>query len=100
MAFEIKWTPRALESYMDNIAYLEREWSENEIMNFVNAVDEKIKLTALFPELFVATNRRKGIHRVVINKQVILFYRVRKALSQIELLLFWNTHQNPDNIKV
>ncbi len=100
MAFEIKWTPRALASYGNNIAYLEREWSEKDIINFVNAVDEKIKLAALFPELFVTTNRRKGVHKVVINKQVVLFYRVRKAFNQIELLLFWNTHQNPDNINV
>ena len=100
MAHQIKWTLRAKESYDSNISYLEKEWTEREIKNFVIAVEEKLQLVAIFPELFVTTNKRKHIHKTIINKQVVLFYRHYKTLKHIELLLFWDSRKNPAKLKL
>jgi plasmid stabilization system protein ParE len=99
MAYQIKWTPRAEESYENNIAYLDKEWTEREIKKFVIAVDEKLKLIAVFPELFIETNKRKHIHRAIINKQITLFYRKSKKLRQVELLVFSDSRGNPSKLK-
>ena len=100
MAYQIKWTLRAKESYDSNIAYLETEWTEREIKKFVNAVEEKLQLIAIFPELSVRTNKRKHIHKAIINKQIVLFYRPYKTLKRIELLLFWDSRRNPAKLKL
>lgn len=100
MAYEIKWTPLASESHGQVVAYLEKEWSAREIINFVNAVEEKLQLIAIYPDLFITTNKRKHIHKVVISKQIILFYRHYKIKNQVELLIFWDTRQNPVKLKL
>ncbi len=100
MAYEIKWTLRAIESYDQNIAYLQKDWTDREIAHFVNTVDEKLKLIADFPDLFIETNKRKHIRRALINKQITLFYRKSKKLKQIELLLFWDSRSNPSILQL
>jgi len=101
MVYEIKWTSRAKESYDSNVSYLEKEWSEKEIKNFVIAVEEKVRLIAIFPELFIVTNKRKHIRKTIINKQIILFYRQQPPpLNRIELLLFWDSRRNPADLKL
>lgn len=99
MALEIKWTPRALESYENIVKHLEKEWSDREIAHFVIAVEEKLNGIAIFPEMFVKTNAHKNIHRAIISKQTILFYRYRKIKRRVELVEFWDTRQNPKKLK-
>ena len=100
MAYEIKWTIRGKESFEEIIAYLEKEWTDREIRKFVTVTDQKINLIRTNPQLFAITNKRKHIHRTVINKQVVLFYRHVKLKHQIELLLFWNSRRNPSKLKL
>jgi plasmid stabilization system protein ParE len=99
MAYQIKWTLRAEESYESNIAYLEAEWTDREISNFVNAVEKKLQQVAIFPEMFIRTNKRKNIRKTIINKQIVLFYRQHKKLKHIELILFWDSRRNPKTLK-
>jgi plasmid stabilization system protein ParE len=100
MAYEIKWTILANESHGNIADYLINEWSEKELKNFINAVEEKLQLIAIYPDLFQRTNKRKHIHKVIISKQVILFYRKQKAKNAIELLIFWDTRRNPTKLKL
>jgi len=99
MAYEIKWTFPAAESHELIVSYLEKEWSEREVKKFINTVNEKLQLIAIFPELFLKTNKRKNIHRALIGKQTVLYYRVRKQEKRIELMLFWDSRRNPQSLK-
>ena len=100
MAYDIKWTIPGKESYDDIITYLEKEWTEREIKKFVTTANKKLKLIISNPLLFPATSKRKHIHKTVINKQVVLFYRHLKPKQHIEILLFWNTKRNPSKLKL
>ena len=100
MAYEIRWTTRARDSHGDIVAYLEQEWTEREIINFINAVEEKLYLIAIYPDLFIKTNNKRNIHKTVISKQVVLFYRKRPSKQQVELMLFWDTRRNPEGLKL
>ncbi len=42
MVFPINWTERAVVSYVSNIDYLQKMWSETEVNNF----EDKVKKTA------------------------------------------------------
>ena len=100
MAYEIRWTTRARDSHGDIVAYLQQEWTEREIINFINAVEEKLRLIAIYPDLFIKTHNKSNVHKTVISKQVVLFYRKRPLKQQVELMVFWYTRRNPEGLKL
>lgn len=95
MAYEIKWTIPAKESYENILAYLVKEWTDKEVKNFINIVEDKLQFITIYPDIFTRTHKRKNIHKVTLSKQVVLFYRNYQVKQQIELLIFWDTRRNP-----
>ncbi|OCX51873.1 hypothetical protein BEL04_17865 [Mucilaginibacter sp. PPCGB 2223] len=61
MAFEIAWSPKAIEGYNAIITYLEENWTEREIRNFVKESDEVFALLKEHPEMFQKSTRYKTI---------------------------------------
>ena len=43
---QIIWTERSKLDYWDNIEYLEREWTLNDVYNFMDKVDDLVGLLA------------------------------------------------------
>ena len=41
MAYEIAWTQIAIDSYKKNIRYLEENWPEKVVEDFINKTDKK-----------------------------------------------------------
>lgn len=93
----IIWSPQAKRDYWQNIDYLELKWSVQDVLNFIEKVDYTIQLIAKNNTLFITTNY-KSVHKVVITKQITLYYRVTS--TNIELLRFWNTYQDLENFKL
>lgn len=91
------WSPQAKTDYWQNIDYLELEWNFQDVLNFIEKVEYTIQLIAKNDTLFSATNY-KSVHKVVITKQITLYYRVTP--TTIELLRFWNTYQDLENFKL
>lgn len=101
MVYQVIWTLKALESYVANMKYLERAWTEKEVKNFAALVEKKIKMLSGQPEIGSSRNKRQPhIRQTVVHKRVLLIYRVKPKKKEIELLLFWNTYQNPSKLKV
>ncbi len=98
MALNINWTPKAKETFLVIISFLESNWSEKEVSKFVSATDRIIGLISLFPNLFSQSGKKKNVHRAVISKQTSLFYRVKKG--EIELITFWDNRRNPKSLKI
>lgn len=93
----IIWSPQAKRDYWQNIDYLELKWSVQDVLNFIEKVDYTIQLIEKNNTLFTTTNY-KSVHKVVITKQITLYYRVTS--TNIELLRFWNTYQDLENFKL
>ena len=53
MAWKVNWTPKAWQTFNDNITYLKENWTEKEIIHFVSLADEKIINLHIIPELEV-----------------------------------------------
>ena len=94
----IIWTKTAEKTHLKNLNYLEKEWSKSTILNYIEELDATIHRITINPNLFPHYNKRKEIHKCVLNKHLTLYYQVKK--NTIILLLFWNTNQNPNNIKL
>ncbi len=100
MAYKIIWSAEADKTFEANIKYLEDNWSENEIINFVNKSFEIIDVISKTPLLFKQSKTSKRIRKALVVKQISLYYRVNNSKTTIELITFWNNYQNPKKLKV
>ena len=101
MVYEIVWTSKALTSYINNIKYLQDKWTEKEVSNFIYEVEKKLNTLAGQPLIGIIRSKRyTSIRQTVINKRVLLIYRVKTSAKKIELLRFWNTYQDPRKLSV
>ena len=64
---------------------------------FINAVNNHILLIQENPKLFALTDYQ-NVRSVLIVKQITLFYRIK--INTVELIRFWNNHQNPKRLKI
>ena len=95
---QIIWTKLAKNDYWKNIEYLEVEWTLQDVYNFMDKVDALIELLLRQNLIFKSTNY-KNVFQVPVTKQITLYYKVLKN-NDIELLMFWNTYQNPKKLKL
>jgi plasmid stabilization system protein ParE len=58
MVEEITWSPKAIITYDAVIVYLQEEWTEREVINFVTRVDKKLKLLQTHPRIGVVTGKK------------------------------------------
>ena len=100
MAYTVKWTSGADSSFESIVSFIEKEWTKREVERFIKRVNEKLLILSLYPDMFLVSNKRKHIHKTVLNKNVVLFYRQNKTAQQIELLLFWDTRRDPKTIQM
>ncbi|MEE9349508.1 MAG: type II toxin-antitoxin system RelE/ParE family toxin [Flavobacteriaceae bacterium] len=96
MVYKIKFVPTAKDSYSLNLLYLEENWSKKVITNYLKKVFKSINLIKTNPRIFPKWKNNSEIRRVVIVKQITMFYEVKK--ETINIYLFWNNYQNPENL--
>ncbi|MEO6453086.1 MAG: type II toxin-antitoxin system RelE/ParE family toxin [Ginsengibacter sp.] len=95
MVLKIIWSPLALQSYLNNIAYLERAWTKKEVTNFIKSTEEKLELLKKFPGMGYSSQKNRFLKKTLIGKRIILIYRYKPAKNKIELMRFFNTWQDP-----
>jgi len=98
MAYKIRWTKEANETFDKIIEYLENRWTDREIVNFVNKTNQILKQISERPEMFKSSFKMK-IRMGIITKQTSIFYQIDIQNKTIVLLSFWDNRQNPANRK-
>jgi hypothetical protein len=88
---EIVWTKQAQNSYLNNIFYLEKFWTEKEITNFENEVFRTIDIIQTNINIGI-TEEKLNCKSILILKQITLFYDVID--ENIVLLNFWDNRQD------
>lgn len=82
----ITWTPKATESFQHIIDYIEKEFSQKEVDNFITDVYSIILGIKSFPNMYPQSKQLKKIKKATITSQCSLFYTLSK--NSITLLLF------------
>ena len=93
----IIWTDLAIDDFSENIYYLEKEWTEKEVIRFNKKVNEVLDKLSKGNIKFKSTDY-KNIFQIVILKQITLFYELDK--NNIILLRFWNNYQDLSKLKL
>lgn len=92
----VVWTPTAYNSLQEILDYLQEHWNKQIAHDFLDLVDQNIRLIASNPEMFPISKYNAQSRAAVLTKHVTLFYRVIGNILEIEL--FWNNLRNPNNI--
>ena len=95
MAFEIVWTKRAIAGYDRIIDYLQENWSEREIANFIIETESFFEVLKTHPEILQRTSKQKNVYRGPINRLTILTYRIKPKVKQIQLINIRGARQKP-----
>lgn len=99
MPYHITWSPRARISYLNILEYLSNEWTSKEVETFFERTESVLNSIRQHPALF-EYSPKSNTHRCVLTEQITLFYRVKSPEQTIELLVFWDTRQDPDKLNL
>jgi plasmid stabilization system protein ParE len=91
--FKIRWTDHALSELSDTVKHLENNWTENELIQFANAVDHTVEIISRHPGIFPVSDMKRKIRKAVVDKNNTVFYRIVK--DSIEILSVFGTKQDP-----
>ncbi len=97
MALKIVWTQEAENQLDETIKYLESNWSNDEINNFFNLLEEAIQTITKAPTRHKKSIRRSGTHEFQLTPHNTIFYSFNS--KEVTVLLFWSNRQDPNNIK-
>ncbi|MCF6214508.1 MAG: type II toxin-antitoxin system RelE/ParE family toxin [Flavobacteriaceae bacterium] len=78
--------------------YLLENWNSKARDEFVAKLTSKFEQISHFPQSCVLSEKHKGLYKCVLTKQTTFYYRITEK-SEIEVITFFDTRQNPDNLK-
>lgn len=97
MPYEIVWSDEARCGFNANIRFLEKKWSDEEALNFIERTEKILSLLENHPALFPITRHPdKNIRKGAICRQVSLIYKVEE--DAVFLMKFWNNLQDPEKL--
>jgi uncharacterized membrane protein len=95
MRFRAINSPLANKTLFTEASYVVEKFGLKAANDFLIKVEGLINLLQKDP--FVFQNYKNNIYKVVVVKQITMFYTVEGNV--IEVLLFWNTSKNPTDLK-
>ena len=95
---EIVWTKKAHETFNDVLDYLDREYSQKEVDDYINSVYQTISTIKAYPKAFQCVDKKISVRKAVVSPQNSLFYSIDS--TQISLLRFWDNRSNPSSLKL
>lgn len=79
--------------------YLLDEWGSKVQNDFLEKLRSKIELIQLEPEISPKSHLIQGLYKCVLSKQITFYYRVNFELSEVEIITFFDTRQDPKKLK-
>jgi len=95
---QIKWTFEAKRNLDCIFDYLEIVWTEREISNFAQMLEENLQLIANNPSLFPYYDVEINVRRCVISPQTTIYYREVEKENKVVIITIFDNRQNPDNL--
>lgn len=96
--YKILWTAEALKNLRQILKYLEENWSDKEIKNFVRKLDKRLNLIAFSPKLFAKSEVKKNVRKSVLTKHTVIYYLFEDEL--VKILTIFDPRQHPSKLKL
>ncbi len=87
MAKAVRWTPKAIATYIDVLSYLREKWTAREEQRFVDEVEDTIRYIVMFPKGFRSTGHAR-LREAPVKPYNILLYRI--VMNHQEEVIPWS----------
>jgi plasmid stabilization system protein ParE len=95
--YHLSWTEEAIKTLNQNTEYLSSDWGNQVVNDFLDRVDEVLELVSLNPTVFPVHSVDNTVRRCIVNKRIILYFKIVDD-KRIDLLTFWNTYRDPNQL--
>ncbi|MBS1532218.1 MAG: type II toxin-antitoxin system RelE/ParE family toxin [Bacteroidetes bacterium] len=92
MSLEIIFTPKAKDSFLSTITFIQSNWGDQPAERFVDKTYKLLNLIVKQPYMFKAY-QGNDVRIGLITRQTSVVYRVLN--DHIEVLFFWDNRQEP-----
>jgi hypothetical protein len=83
----VVWSDRSLSDTEIIRDYLQYHFSQREIDNFYKFLEFFEKIVSIFPQLYPLTNKKSGVRRAVLSKQLSVFYTLEDDIINVIVVL-------------
>ncbi|MFM7488113.1 MAG: type II toxin-antitoxin system RelE/ParE family toxin [Cytophagales bacterium] len=97
MSYQLNWTEESIKTFNQNTEYLASDWGNQVVNDFLDRVDEVLELVSLNPSVFPVHNAASKVHRCIVNRRIILYFKIVDN-GRVDLLTFWNTYRDPNQL--
>jgi plasmid stabilization system protein ParE len=95
VAIKLFWSKRADQGYARIVKYLEEEWTEKEVQNFVRDTKHFFDLLQQNPHILAPSVTHKDFYRGAINRLTILTYRYKPRKKEIVIVNIREARRKP-----
>jgi len=96
--FTIIWTPEAKDDFVQNIIYLEKDFSDSVVEDFIVKVESVIKILENDPQSFRLSDY-KNIRQIPVVPQITVFYAIADN-DQVLIIRLWNNYQDRNRLEL
>lgn len=95
MEIKIIWTLQAERGLSKTINYLEREWTEKEILRLGRNINIFINLIKQHPEIYPKTSKYQHLRKGMVDENNYIVYQIKPLKNLIVIVNFRNSKQKP-----
>jgi plasmid stabilization system protein ParE len=92
------WIKRAKQDYFNVLEYLHENWGVEAVSDFVVKTNNAVRTIASNSNAFIASTKRKNVHKGFVTRHNVLFYQVKSRTKDIVLLFLGDKRQ--DSLKL
>ena len=93
MIFEIKFTPKAEQTFDAVAEQINLNWGEKVLIDFEEKMLKSLSLISRNPLIYPIIFKSAEVRRCVLHKNCSMLYRVMG--SSVEIICFWDNRQEP-----
>ncbi len=93
----VNWSPLAEKDFVCILEYLQENWGDKVLGNFIEITNKMIGQITLNPRQFPTINKKLKVRKCVLTKHNSLFYKI--GPQSINVLRIYDTRQDPKKLK-
>jgi len=100
MVYKVILSNRALDDVNQIVTYLLKNWTIREANSFLDKLKQLKKIISSDPSIFSYYDKERKIHKAVLTKHNIVFYKVDLLVKAVQIITIFNVYQDPEKLKV
>jgi plasmid stabilization system protein ParE len=90
-------SPQAQKDIKNILSYLEENWTQTVIDNFLLKLKTFYTIVSINPQVFGYYDKRRGIRNYAITRQNVIYYRNKRNV--VEIITVFDSRQHPKKLR-